>query len=77
MIDTEEYIEMWKDNLLSTEGVAALINKLIGDNMVLRADVWHALNAIDLSDYDEYPHTREQLEHLMIKYDIEYMGEEE
>ena len=77
MIDTDEYIQMWKDNLLSTEGVAALTNRLIGDNMLLRHDVWYVLNAIDLSDYGEYPHTREKLEHLMFKYDIEYMGEEE
>ena len=77
MIDTDEYIKMWKDNLLSTEGVAALMDRLIGDNMVLRHDVRYVLNEIDLSDYGEHPYTREQLEHLMFKYDIEDMGEEE
>ena len=76
MIDTEEYIEMWKDNLLSTEGVVALIKKLIGDRWVLRGDMRRVLNRIDLSDYDEYPDIREIMKSMMLKYDIEYMGEE-
>ena len=29
MIDTDEYIEMWNDNLLGSEGVNDLMNALI------------------------------------------------
>jgi len=31
MIDTDEYIEMWDDNLLGSEGVQILMNTLIAE----------------------------------------------
>ena len=73
MIDIDEYIEMWNDNLLSTEGVCLLINRLIQHNVGLRHDVISILQAVDLPDYDEYPNTREQLKNMMLKYEQEHL----
>ena len=36
MIDTDEYIEMWDDNLLGSEGVQTLMNTLIAEVKRLR-----------------------------------------
>lgn len=36
MIDTDEYIEMWDDNLLGSEGVQILMNTLIAEVKRLR-----------------------------------------
>ena len=36
MIDTDEYIEMWNDNLLGSEGVNDLMNALIAEVKRLR-----------------------------------------
>ena len=39
MIDTDEYIEMWDDNLLGSEGVQDLMNALIAEVKRLREQV--------------------------------------
>ena len=36
MIDTDEYIEAWDDNLLTSEGVQTLLNTLIAEVKRLR-----------------------------------------
>lgn len=36
MIDTDEYIEMWNDHLLGSEGVQDLMNALIAELKQLR-----------------------------------------
>tara|TARA_R100000152_G_C6742315_1_gene166089 strand:+ start:339 stop:479 length:141 start_codon:yes stop_codon:yes gene_type:complete len=36
MIDTDEYIKMWNDNLLGSEGVNDLMNALIAEVEQLR-----------------------------------------
>ena len=38
MIDIDEYIEMWDDNLLGSEGVQILMNTLIAEVKRLRED---------------------------------------
>ena len=38
MIDTDEYIEMWDDNLLGSEGVQILMNTLIAEVKRLRKE---------------------------------------
>tara|TARA_R100001510_G_scaffold19994_1_gene17420 strand:- start:1260 stop:1532 length:273 start_codon:yes stop_codon:yes gene_type:complete len=38
MIDTDEYIEMWNDNLLGSEGVNDLMNALITEFKRLREE---------------------------------------
>ena len=52
MIDTDEYIEMWDDNLLGSEGVNDLMNALIAEVKRLReaiADVATNMEAADAS----------------------------
>jgi hypothetical protein len=39
MIDTDEYIEMWDDHLLSSQGCADLTNALIAEVKRLREEV--------------------------------------
>jgi len=39
MIDTDEYIEMWDDNLLGSEGVQILMNTLIAEVKRLREEL--------------------------------------
>ena len=39
MIDTDEYIEMWDDNLLGSEGVQILMNTLISEVERLREEL--------------------------------------
>lgn len=38
MIDTDEYIEMWNDHLLGSEGVQDLMNALIAEVLQLREE---------------------------------------
>ena len=52
MIDTDEYIEMWDDNLLGSEGVQTLMNTLIAEVKRLReaiADIATNMEAADES----------------------------
>ena len=39
MIDIDEYIEMWDDNLLGSEGVQILMNTLIAEVKRLRKEI--------------------------------------
>tara|TARA_A100001515_G_scaffold66116_1_gene52376 strand:+ start:446 stop:661 length:216 start_codon:yes stop_codon:yes gene_type:complete len=39
MIDTDEYIQMWDDNLLGSEGVNDLMNALIAEVKRLREEI--------------------------------------
>lgn len=39
MIDTDEYIEMWNDHLLGSEGVQDLMNALIAEVERLREEL--------------------------------------
>ena len=38
MIDIDEYIEMWDDNLLGSEGIQILMNTLIAEFLRLREE---------------------------------------
>ncbi len=42
MIDTDEYIEMWNDHLLGSEGVQDLMNALIAEVKRLKAKLFEA-----------------------------------
>ena len=42
MIDTDEYIKMWNDNLLGSEGVNDLMNALIAEVQRLRKKLFEA-----------------------------------
>ena len=42
MIDTDEYIKMWNDNLLGSEGVNDLMNALIAEVERLREKLFEA-----------------------------------
>ena len=63
MIDIDEYIEMWDDNLLGSEGVQILMNTLIAEvkrlrERLIRAYDWaeRVVNGNDsaMMDYTEY-----------------------
>lgn len=61
MIDIDEYIEMWDDNLLGSEGVQILMNTLIAEvkrlNMVIdmlrKNDLWVSQEGWEESDKDD------------------------
>ena len=45
MIDIDEYIEMWDDNLLGSEGVQILMNTLISEVARLKDEVEERITA--------------------------------
>lgn len=45
MIDIDEYIEMWEDNLLGSEGVQILMNTLISEVARLKDEVEERITA--------------------------------
>jgi len=54
MID--DYIEMWRDNLLGTDGVIELMNTLIGERRGLRQNITYAASLIQCRiDGDDIP----------------------
>mgnify|MGYP003154011456 CR=1 FL=1 len=66
MIDTDEYIEMWDDNLLGSEGVQILMNTLIAEVKRLRAMYEEANRHLDL-----------MVERFGIEALVEMVGDEE
>ena len=57
MIDTDEYIEMWDDNLLGSEGVQILMNTLIAEVKRLRGvivRVWDLMQNSNHQDREAY-----------------------
>lgn len=64
MIDTDEYIQMWDDNLLGSEGVNDLMNALIAEVKRLREENERLMEMVEKAvGYGAY--------------DEEYRGEEE
>jgi len=69
MIDTDEYIEMWDDNLLGSEGVQILMNTLIAEVKRLQKeleDCWEYISHIDNHDMqsladDSYSREKDRL----------------
>jgi hypothetical protein len=53
MIDTDEYIEMWNDNLLGSEGVNDLMNALIAEVKRLRSLAYTKEAIVTIDDWDK------------------------
>lgn len=65
MIDIDEYIEMWDDNLLGSEGVQILMNTLIAEVKRLRKEINQLPidlhESLDMILEAHYPEVRESV----------------
>ena len=69
MIDIDEYIEMWNDHLLGSEGMQDLMNALIAEVKRLRKELeqcWEYISHIENHDMqsladDSYKEERDRL----------------